>query len=244
MSKSQADRMTGRQTLVYGSETIEFSLNFSPRRRVSIAVEPDGGVIVKAPPETTLAAVLVHIRKKAGWIIRQRDQFAAFGPVMPPPRYVSGETHRYLGRQYRLRVTQGDSPNVKLVGRFFEIVTPDKSDTAAVRKQLDGWYRRRAIMVFSDYLERCLKPSYFRKLTMPEWSIRQMKRRWGSCTKDGAMLLNPLLIQASPRCIEYVITHELCHLIHHSHSAGFFRLLDRVMPDWRERKARLERATM
>ena len=69
-----------------------------------------------------------------------------------------------------------------------------------------------------------------------------MKRRWGSCTKDGAILLNLLLIQASPRCIEYVITHELCHLIHHNHNAGFFRLLDRVMPDWRERKRKLEMA--
>jgi hypothetical protein len=240
MTLRQADRMTGRHSLAYGSETIDFSLSFSLRQRVSIAVEPDGAVIVKAPTEATLESVLDHLRKKAGWIIRQRDQFAEFGPAMPPKRYASGETHRYLGRQYRLRVTQGRSPSVKLVGRFFEIVTPDKSDTDAVRKQLDGWYRRRATKVFCDCLERCLRPSHFRELTLPEWSIRQMKRRWGSCTKDGAMLLNPLLIQASPRCIEYVITHELCHLIHHNHNAGFFHLLDRVMPDWRERKARLE----
>jgi predicted metal-dependent hydrolase len=129
---------------------------------------------------------------------------------------------------------------VKLAGRFFEIVTPDKSDTAAVRKQLDAWYRRHALKVFGDSLECCMSSSYFRKLASPHWSIRHMKRRWGSCTKDGTILLNLLLIQASPRCIEYVITHELCHLIHHNHNADFFRLLDRVMPDWRERKRKLE----
>jgi predicted metal-dependent hydrolase len=243
MTNSQADRMTGRQTLDYGSETIDFSLSFSPRRRLSISVEPHGGVVVKAPAEATFEAVLNQIRKKAGWIIRQRDQFAAFGPVMPPKRYVSGETHRYLGRQYRLRVTRGDLSSVKLVGRFFEVVTPDKSDSAAVRKQLDAWYRRRALKVFGDHLERCLKSSYFRKLTFPEWSIRKMKRRWGSCMKDGAILLNLQLIQASPRCIEYVIVHELCHLIHHGHDASFYRLLGRALPDWRERKARLESAS-
>jgi len=70
-----------------------------------------------------------------------------------------------------------------------------------------------------------------------------MKRRWGSCTKDGTILLNLLLIQASPRCIEYVITHELCHLIHHGHDASFYRLLGRALPDWRERKTRLESAS-
>jgi predicted metal-dependent hydrolase len=240
MTNSQADRMTGRQTLAYGSETIDFSLSFSPRQRLSISVEPHGGVVVKAPAEATFEAVLNQIRKKAGWIIRQRDQFAAFGPAMPPKRYVSGETHRYLGRQYRFRVTRGDLPSVKLAGRFFEIVTPEKSDTAGVRKQLDAWYRRHALKVFGDSLECCMSSSYFRMLASPHWSIRHMKRRWGSCTKDGTILLNLLLIQASPRCIEYVITHELCHLIHHNHNADFFRLLDRVMPDWRERKRKLE----
>ena len=240
MTTSQADRMTGRQTLAYGSETIDFSLNFSPRRRLSITVEPQGDVIVKAPIEATLDSVLDHLRKKAGWIIRQRDQFAAFGPAMPPKRYVSGETHRYLGRQYRLRVTNGESPSVKLVGRFFEIVTPDKSNAVAVEKLLDAWYRHRAAKMFAEYLERCLRSSYFRKLASPEWSIRKMKRRWGSCTHNGTILLNLLLIQASPRCIEYVITHELCHTIHHSHNSAFFQLLERVMPDWQERKRRLE----
>ncbi len=67
-----------------------------------------------------------------------------------------------------------------------------------------------------------------------------MVGRWGSCTKDGTIFLNPLLIQVSPRCIEYVIAHELCHLVVHNHGPEFYRLLDRAMPDWRERKRRLE----
>jgi predicted metal-dependent hydrolase len=196
------------------------------------------------PADTTLESVLDEIRKKAGWIIRQRDQFAAFGPAMPPKRYRSGETHRYLGRQYRLRVTRGGPPSVKLVGRFFEIVTPDKSNAVIVRRQLDAWYRRQAMRVFAERLKNCLRSSFFRKLDSPSWSIRYMKRRWGSCAKEGSILLNLLLIQASPDCIDYFITHELCHLIHHSHGASFYRLLSRVMPDWRQRKVRLEQLVL
>ena len=240
MSSSMADRMTGQQTLAYGSESIDFSLSFSSRRRLSISVDPNGTVVVKAPAEATLDAVLEHLQRKAGWIIRQRDRFADFGPAMPPKRYVSGETHRYLGRQYRLRVTNGLTESVKLIGRYFEIVTADKTDTQTVAKQLESWYRYRATHAFAEHLDQCLKSSYFRELDPPRWSIRRMKRRWGSCTKSGSILLNLLLIQVSPACIDYIIIHELCHLFHHSHDSAFYGLLDRAMPDWRERKRKLE----
>jgi predicted metal-dependent hydrolase len=145
-----------------------------------------------------------------------------------------------LGRQYRLRVTKGSPLSVKLIGRYFEIVTGDRAETEAVRRQLETWYRRRAKEVFAQHIEECLKSSYFRNLDQPNWSIRRMKRRWGSCTKQGSILLNLLLIQASPLCIDYVISHELCHLIHHHHDTDFYRLLSRVMPDWQSRKRKLE----
>lgn len=123
MTVSQADRMNGRQTLAFGSETIDFSLSFSPRRRLSVIVEPSGEVLVKAPTQAPLESVFKHLRRRAGWIIRQRERFAAFGPTMPPKRFVNGETHRYLGRQYRLRIAEGPASCVKLIGRYFEVVT-------------------------------------------------------------------------------------------------------------------------
>jgi predicted metal-dependent hydrolase len=240
MNNSQADRMTGRQTLAYGSETIDFSLSFSRRSRLSITVEPEGNVLVRAPVDAALESVLEQLRKKAGWILRQRDRFAGYGPVMPPKQYASGETHRYLGRQYRLRISSGELPSVRLAGRFFEIVTLDKTDHTSIKRQLEAWYRARAEKVFDDHLQCCLQSTYLRKLCVPQWSIRSMKRRWGSCTKSGTILLNLRLIEASPRCIDYVITHELCHLVHHNHNAEFYRLLGRVMPDWQAWKKKLE----
>lgn len=239
MIESQPDKMTGLQTLHYGSEQIDFNLQFSPRSRLSIVVEPNGNIAVKAPVDAELDAVHDQVRLKAGWIIRQRDRFAEFGPTMPPKQYRNGETHRYLGRQYRLRITSG-KPSVKLIGRFFELVTPDKSDAGRVQKQLDAWYRGHATNIFGECLQRWLKSSHFRHLNPPSFTLRKMSLRWGSCTNTGAILLNPVLVEQSPRCIEYVIAHELCHLIHYSHDSAFYRLLNRVMPDWHSRKALLE----
>ena len=216
----QPHHQSSRHTLTYGSESIDFGLSFSDRKRLTISVDPDGEVFVKAPEVASLESVIDHVRQRAGWIVRQRDQFAAFGPVMPPKRYASGETHSYLGRKYRLRVTKGAAPSVRLVGRFFEIVVLDKRHSSAVRHQLEAWYRRQAVRVFAEHVEQCLTIPALRRLSPPRLILRRMKRRWGSCTKDGVVLLNPLLILAPSRCIDYVITHELCHLINHSHNAA------------------------
>ena len=104
MTTEPGRRMTGRQTLAYGSETIDFSLSFSPRRRLDYrrATRRRRG---KAPTEATLESVLDQIGKKPVGSSDNGTNSHAFGPAMPPKRYVSGETHRYLGRQYRLRVT-------------------------------------------------------------------------------------------------------------------------------------------
>jgi hypothetical protein len=75
---------------------------------------------------------------------------------------------------------------------------------------------------------------------MPRLRLRHMPKRWGSWTKRGVIYLNPELILAPPSCIDYVVTHELCHLVHASHGAEFFALLRKTMPDWEQRKARLE----
>jgi hypothetical protein len=179
------------------------------------------------------------VQRRAGWIVRQRDGFATLGAVRPPKLFKNGETHRYLGRQYRLRILTDSKPGVRLRGRYFEITVVDKTDKEAIRRQLDRWYRFRAEQVFAARTAKCLSKSYLRDLAEPKVLIRQMKRRWGSCTRRGTVLLNLELVKTPLICIEYVITHELCHLQEHNHGPAFYRLLERCMPDWRKRKARL-----
>jgi predicted metal-dependent hydrolase len=110
-----------------------------------------------------------------------------------------------------------------------------------VKSLLLRWYRHRARRLFRDRLTACLKHTAAWSIASPKLQIRKMAKRWGSCSAAGTLTLNPDLVRASRACIDYVITHELCHLKYLHHSREFYTLLTAVMPDWQDRKQLLER---
>lgn len=226
--------------IVWGRHRIPFFLTFRDRKRLAITVEPNQVVTVVAPLGSTLDEVLSRVQKRAAWIARQRAHFGQFQPLTPPRRYVAGETHLYLGRQYRLKLFHDTVTSVRLAGRFFRVHLPDRNNTAKIRRLLNAWYREHATRVFVCRLDVCLESARSLSVSRPEIVIRQMVKRWGSCTRAGRLLLNPELVKTPLRCIEYVIMHELCHLKVHNHSREFYRLLTRCMPDWERRKSRLD----
>ena len=114
-------------------------------------------------------------------------------------------------------------------------------DPARVRRVLERWYAARARTQFRKRLGVCLGTAVGRSVDPPKLQIRRMTKRWGSCGPSGTLTLNLDLIRAPRPCIDYVIVHELCHLKHPNHSQEFYRLLSTAMPDWQERKMRLER---
>lgn len=239
MTMLAQDVPISRHSIAYGSERIDFTISFSERRQLAIIVDPSGTVSVRAPLHVGLPDILARVRRRSAWIVRQRDGFEAIDGRSLVKRFVNGETHRYLGRQYRLRISEGTPKSVKLHGRYFDLVVPDRKNARIVKQELDRWYRRRAGDVFTSSVERCLKSSYLRSLDTPPLSIRKMQRRWGSCTPSHSVLLNLDLIRTPVDCIDYVVAHELCHLIERHHGPEFYRLLRRVMPDWERRKRRL-----
>ena len=121
-------------------------------------------------------------------------------------------------------------------------MTRDRSDETRTKNLLLSWYKDRAHEKFDESFERCWPKFKGRGFLRPGLKIRHMKTRWGSLSKSGTLTLNVNLIQAPRDCIDYVITHELCHLEHHNHSAEFYRLLEKMMPDWEARKHKLELA--
>jgi predicted metal-dependent hydrolase len=231
--------MSATYQVQYGSKTIQYQISYAPRKTLAINVHPDLHVTVQAPEGTELDQIEQKIKKRAPWILRQQRQFETYLPHLPPRQYVSGETHRYLGRQYRLKITESSVASVKLSRGYFHINLPGKSDPKQVEALLDNWYRHQAQRVFKERLEACLGKLQFLKLDPPEFEIRPMQARWGSCTPEGKIILNLKLIQVPKLYLDYVITHELCHLKEHNHSQRFYELLDRVMPDWRERRQKL-----
>jgi predicted metal-dependent hydrolase len=224
-------------SIQFGSKKIEFLIEYSNRKTLGITVTPDLDVLVKAPIDTSLHKIKEKLLKKAPWIIKQQSFFLSFQPKTPPRRYVGGETHLYRGRQYLLKIESGRKESVKLKGRFIVVQTSDKSK---VEKLVKAWYLRHAKSKFQEIAQPLI--DRFKKYNIKPDSIvfRDMPTRWGSCTPKGKIILNPELIKAPKGCIEYVIIHELCHLIHHGHTRKFIELQTKEMPDWERWKMKLE----
>lgn len=225
-------------SILYGSTRIEYSIDYVPRKTLGIRVEPDGSVFIKAPENATLEEIRQKVHRKAPWIVRQRRYFESFGISTTERQYISGESHLYLGRQYMLRIRESNQNAVHYQNNILEIECRYKKD---VKKVLQQWYQERAEIKFSEYAKPIVEHFSVYGVKPETISIRKMEKRWGYCTKDGYIYLNPRLICAPRGCIEYVITHELCHLVHRNHTKDFYALLSKEMPHWEKWKTKLEK---
>ncbi len=229
------------QSIEFGSTRIAFTVSRRKRSTLEIAVEPDASVVVAAPLDATPEDIAAKVRKRAAWVQRQQRFFEQYLPRTPERRYVAGETHRYLGRQYRLKVVFGQEQKVQRIPGFLVVYSrrPDASDTT--KTLLEQWYRDRARVKFIERLEVNLARFPDSEAFRPRGIvIRQLRKRWGSMSPGMRLLLNRRLIEAPLDAIDYVITHELCHIAEPHHGPAFFALLDEVLPDWPKRKERLE----
>ncbi|HTT79773.1 MAG TPA: SprT family zinc-dependent metalloprotease [Stellaceae bacterium] len=232
------------RTAIYGSAIIEYSLAFSARRSLAISVLPDGAVAVTAPVDADPCEVDERVKRRARWILRQQRRFAEFRPRTPSRRFVGGETHRYLGRQYRLKVEPADADRVVLRAGRLVVATRFPEDPDWTRTLVRRWMRERAHRVLQERFHLVAGPlAAALKIKMPPLRICPMQKRWGSHTPSGRVILNDALIAAPRDCIDYVVAHELCHVVEPNHSPGFLRLLRRFIPDWQRRKELLERST-
>lgn len=230
-------------TLTYGTETIFYEVRYlTSRRTLAIEVHPDSRVLIKAPVGCPDSSIVERVQKRAAWISRQLAEFERYRPRTPARQYITGESHLYLGRQYRLKIARGEPQGVKLTRGQLLVSVSAEPTPERVKALLHRWYLDHAREVFSDILAESI--SHFKDATPPRLAIRAMQSRWGSLSPAGTMTLNVNLVRAPRRCIEYVVVHELCHTQHRDHDASFFKLLGQVMPDWEARKQRLEAALL
>ncbi|MDZ7839867.1 MAG: SprT family zinc-dependent metalloprotease [Gammaproteobacteria bacterium] len=210
-----------------------------PIRHLYIRVDPtDGSVRVSAPIGMDESAVQRVVESRQGWIERQRQRLAA-RPGAPYRAVASGEIHYVQGRPCRLDVVEGPGrPGARLIGDdTLELNVKPGADPAKRHAVLERWYRRLLGDALPALIERW-EPTL--GVRVAEWRIKRMKTRWGTCNiRDRRIWMNLALARKPPECLEYVLVHEMVHLLERRHNARFHAYMDRFMPDWRVRRARL-----
>ena len=204
---------------------------------------PNGRVRVAAPIAVSDDAVRLAVIGKLGWIKRQQAKFAV-QPRQTKREMVSGESHYFLGRRYRLRVIEHDGPGrVVLRNRVtLELHVPRKSGAQGRERVLQRWYRERLRELVPSLL---LKWEAILGVQAASWGIKRMKTKWGGCTVGARRIwLNLELAKKPVQCLEYLIVHELTHLIERHHNDRFVSLMDRHLPHWRLHRQELNSAPL
>ncbi len=211
--------------------SIMFQVRRTGRRskNISVRVHHDGTVRVGAPNWASLSEIRRVVQTHAEWIAERVEEAKAIAPC-----YERGAMQFFLGKRYPIDFETPTSRDaVSFSGRRFVVATRDRTPEH-VRDLLRVWYRKRAVEMLSERVEVHAHLPWLKGA--PSWRVRRMRSQWGSCTATGDVTLNTQLVKAPVDLIDYVILHEFAHLKHHDHGAGFERLMDRHMPDWRARR--------
>lgn len=203
---------------------------------------PVGRVRVAAPTRTDEDTIRLAIVQRMPWIRRQREQLQN-AQRQAQRQMVSGETHYAWGQRYRLDVSrQSGNHSVEVRGDTLWVVTPEGSDPESRRGTLDRWYRRELKAALPALLDKWQAVIGVEAETVV---VRRMKTKWGTCvTHARTIWLNPELAKKNPRCLEYIVVHELTHLIERGHGDRFIALMDGFLPDWRARRDELNDAPL
>jgi len=214
-------------------EDIEFKVIYSRRSTIGISVLPDSSVIVRVPYLTTLKTINRIVKEKYFWVIKHRDNYRELDNSSRNKSYTSGETYLFRGKESLLKIEKSAKPYVIFFDSTIELGTEKTDDPETVRRLLYKGYKNEAITHFPILMRKVLSEHENEKFKPEGLIIRTMKRRWGSCSNKGIVTLSTELIKLSDQYIEYVITHELCHLKHHNHGPNFYKLLTEIYPEWR-----------
>lgn len=222
---------------IYGSFIYRYSLIRQERNTLSLTVTPDLSILLKTPLKIDKARIEAFLKRKWLWMEKQLTFFGRYQHKKYKRQFVSGESHYYLGRQYLLHVKSGENDQVTIF-RGKILITLSNKSKSSVKKLLSQWYKNKTTKVFTErFSEIAIRFGY---KNIPSLKVREMKKRWGSYLDSNTVVLNPKLIHLSKPCIDYVITHELCHVRYKNHDRKFFTYLDEKYSQWQIVKEKLE----
>lgn len=204
---------------------------------------PDGQIRVSAPYYYTQKDIHQLIAARSSWIKRKQAAMLKAAPEVKM-QIISGENHPFQGKLHRLQIIEKvGKPEVNLGNDSILIMKiPRQTNREQRLAILYTWYRKQQQSMIPPLIAKW-EPRLGVKVT--EWRIRRMKTRWGTCnTKAHRIWLNLELVKKSPECLDYVILHEMVHLLERGHNKRFYAFLDRFMPDWRDYRAELKQTPL
>lgn len=235
-----------KRSVVVENREICYSLERKDVKNLNLRIRKDGSVFVSTNETVSCEEIDRFVYSKAAYILKAIDYFREMDQYRPQPKqYVSGETFYIQGRGLRLRVSQAEKDTISSDGVYIFLEVKDINDIERKRRIMTRFLNQQCKMVFDEVMDDLYPLIKKYGVEKPTLRIRDMETRWGSClTKKRIITLNKRLLEAPRNCIEYVVMHELCHLVHPNHSKLFYSFLTMLMPDWKERKKVLEQSAV
>lgn len=223
------------------AEEIEVIITKKKMKNVRLKVFPDRKVALSSPWNVPNAWIEEYLKEKSGWIEERLTYFKKTMGYEAVKIIKSGISTKILGRE--VVIVLQESPNKAVYRNEDRIIicAPDRTNYQAIKDQFDQWWKVQAKQYFENVLQQLYPVLGKYNINKPLLTVRKMKTLWGSCSvgKDK-ITINQYLYKALPPCIEYVILHELIHLLYPKHNRQFYDFLSIHMPDWKERKRILD----
>lgn len=217
----------------YDSRKIEYTINYSKRKTIAIHIEPSNNIIVKAPIGIDKNKLMKLVESKSKWIIKKLDE--AHGYKIKEKTYENGELFLFLGKEYPLDIIIDEKNNlmsIEIINNSLEIIT-NTEDKDCIKNLIEEFYKRQTKIIIKERIEYYQK--YF-NVRPNNIRIKKQKTRWGSCSSLKNLNFNLKLSMAELSVIDYIVVHEMSHLVHLNHSEEFWNLVKSILPNYNEEK--------
>lgn len=230
------------RTVEADGNAISYTLERKPVKNINLRIRADQCVYVSAPKDVAAKMVDAFVVEKSAYILRALKKFKDKNrETVSENKFVNGETVKFLGRNLRLKVKNASRSKVESDESYVTLYVKDVQDADLKKRVLETWLRKKCKDEITAICKKVYPQVKKYGVAFPEIQLREMVSRWGSCSpKKGFVTFNTALIAMPVSCIEYVVTHEFTHFLYPNHSKKFYQQLATFMPDWEERKKRLE----
>ncbi|RKD34172.1 M48 family metallopeptidase [Thermohalobacter berrensis] len=219
----------------FGTRNIEFDVEYRNRKTIEISMEPPDTINVVAPINTPEDVIIKKVKSRGSWIVQKLFEFKNMEYRKIKREFVNGESFMYLGRNYSLQIIDDlniKRPEVKLYqGKFY--IKSNTRQEDILQAAMENWYRKKALEKITERVK--YYQHYFKEKPL-DIKVKEQQKRWASCTSKNELLFNWRCVMAPSHVLDYIVVHEMCHMVYKNHSKEFWDLVASIMPDYQTRK--------